>query len=736
VRRRHLSLSTWTPDARSHRALGGKEIVEHQALGSEDPGRTWSLRREWSRAFTVMLALLLVAATTSIVGVWTLVDGVRGTARQLHLESETVSALNTNLVNHEETGHKLLSDESVDRAQYVQEQQKISRQFATAVAVFPSVNGMKATVVKAQRSWEDGLKTYGLWSNQVQALHGNHAVENPVYGASSDATDALLEGLEAPSLDAMDRGLSRGDDLERILITTLAGLFVLASGVTLYFRRRMAKDLVRPVDTMHEGVLRLQAGDYDHRLVVARRDELGELASAFNEMASALHESHLALTRRASHDSLTGLPNRDSLTQRLASSFTPGSDRRTSHESVLFVDIDDFKDVNDSLGHEEGDALLVQLASRLNGCVRPHDLVARLGGDEFAIVVIEDDGAATSVDVAERILAAVREPFMVSGARLHVSVSIGVAQRHAGTENAAELLRHADFAMYMAKGAGKGRYQLFDAMMYDNMLVRSALKADLALAATSGQLRLEYQPIADLHTKEILGVEALVRWQHPTLGLLGPADFISLAEETGDIDAIGCWVFETATHQVGIWRESMDHCAGLWVSVNLSPMQLKSPQNVSAIERILAGCAVPSDSVVLELTESAFASDGDGGLASLDSLKRLGVHIAIDDFGTGFSSLSTLANLPVDILKIDRSFVSGHAAGPTSEHMLEGIFGLAEKLSLAVIAEGIEEPEQLDLLVTLGCSLGQGYLLARPMSASVLDGLLAAGGLLQVATPA
>ena len=223
--------------------------MEQEALGFEDPGRTWSLRREWSRAFTVMLALLLVAATTSIVGVWGLVDGVRGTARQLHLESETVSALNTNLVNHEETGHKLLSDESVDRSQYVQEQQKISRQFAAAVAVFPKTNGMKATVMKAETSWENGLKTYGLWGTQVQALHGNHAAENPIYGASSDATDALLEGLEAPSLDAMNRGLARGDDLERILTTMLAGLFVLASAVTVYFRRRMGKDLVHPVDT-------------------------------------------------------------------------------------------------------------------------------------------------------------------------------------------------------------------------------------------------------------------------------------------------------------------------------------------------------------------------------------------------------------------------------------------------------------------------------------------------------
>ncbi len=362
--------------------------------------------------------------------------------------------------------------------------------------------------------------------------------------------------------------------------------------------------------------------------------------------------------------------------------------------------------------------------------------MARLGGDEFAVVVIEDEGEATAIGVAERILDSLRHPFLVNGARLLVSVSIGVAQRHSGTDDAAELLRNADFAMYMAKGAGKGRYQLFDAQMHDNMLDRSALKADLARAVPSGQLRLEYQPIIDLLTKDLLGVEALVRWQHPALGLLYPADFIALAEETGDIDAIGNWVLEAATRQVGCWRRTVDQCARLWVSVNLSPIQLKSDQNLFAIRDLLTNCAMPADNVVLEVTESALVADGDEGVASLESLKRLGVRIAIDDFGTGFSSLSTLAKLPVDILKIDRSFVSGHAAGPAFTHMLEGILGLADRLSLAVIAEGIEEPEQLDLLVALGCSMGQGYLLSRPMPADAFDVLLASGALLHIPEPA
>jgi EAL domain-containing protein (putative c-di-GMP-specific phosphodiesterase class I) len=266
--------------------------------------------------------------------------------------------------------------------------------------------------------------------------------------------------------------------------------------------------------------------------------------------------------------------------------------------------------------------------------------------------------------------------------------------------------------------------------MHDNMVGRSALKAELAVAVTSGQLRLEYQPVADLRTGEILGVEALVRWQHPTLGLLAPVDFISIAEETGDIDAIGCWVLDTATREVARWRTTMDHCADLWVSVNLSAFQLPNPHSLAAIQAILTDPEVQADHVVLEVTETSLAAHVDGGVASLTALKGFGVRVAIDDFGTGFSSLSTLASLPVDILKIDRSFVSGQASTAPSVPMLEGILVLANKLALDVIAEGIESSEQLDLLRTLGCNVGQGFLLARPTSAPALEKLLAAGGLL------
>ena len=707
---------------------GGKVVANQQ--------RAWSLRREWSRAFNIMVVLLLIAASMAIVGVWGVVDQVAGSARQLRHESGLIAILQTDIVNHEEVGHKLLSDEAVDRSAYISAQEEISRRFAQAVTLFPTSNGMKATVVEAARSWQSGLKTFGLWSTEVRSLHGNHEVENPIYGASSDNSVAMVDSLQGPSLLALDRGLSHGSDLEKILIGALSGLFGLALAVTAYFRRRMVKDLLQPVAKMRHGVSKLQAGQYDHHIEVARRDELGELTDAFNEMAGALRESHVTLTQRAANDSLTGLANRASLTERLVSSFGPGADRRARQESVLFIDVDDFKEVNDSLGHEGGDALLIQLASRLQSCVRPADLVARLGGDEFAVVVAEDQGGRIAAEIAERILTTLRTPFRINTTNLVVSVSIGGAQRHPETADAAELLRRADFAMYMAKGSGKGRYQIFDAQVHDNMVGRSALKTDLAQATPRGELRVDYQPVANLRTGEIVGVEALLRWQHPTLGLLPPADFIGLAEETGDIDAMGCWVLSTAIDQLARWRQDMEHCANLWVSVNLSPFQLRNPHAMAAIHGILSGSAVEADRVVLEVTEMTLAANGEPANAALGTLKNAGVRIAVDDFGSGYSTLSTLAALPVDILKIDRSFVSGQAMAASWAPMLDGIVSLAGKLCLEVIAEGIEAPEQLELLRSLGCAMGQGYFLGRPMPADQLGARLALGGMLEVAKTA
>jgi diguanylate cyclase (GGDEF)-like protein len=703
-------------------------MVRHDLVTGDRPGRAPSLRRDWSLAFRIMLVVLLAASVATLVGV--LVRDFSDTARRLDRESVTAATLRGNVVDHEATAHQLLSGAAVDRQAFLSQQAGIFVAFHDALGTFPAGKDADA-LGQAARSWQAALTKAGLWGDQLDALQGPHDELQAELSANSDEVRALLDGLQSSALQATRSRLAHDAGLERRVLAVLATLLGVALAVTAYFRRRMANDLVLPIASMWESVLRIQGGDYDHRLKVARHDELGELAEAFNGMARALTGSHMALVRGATHDEVTGLANRSSLMERLAPSFGPGT-HRGPKENVLSIDIDNFKDINFSVGHDGADVLLAQMGVRLKGCARPHDLVTCLGGDEFAIAILEDDAGSPAVVIAERILKVLRAPFVVRGTRLIVTVSIGVAQQRPETHDAAELLRDGDFAMEMAKRGGKNRYELFDVQLHDEMVRRSALKADLAVAVGSGQLRLEYQPVADLRTGEVVGLEALVRWQHPTLGPLAPGAFIGLAEETGDIDAIGCWVLDAAARQVAGWRRSMHHCEELWVSVNISAVQLPRPGALAAIQAILGDPAVQADKVVLEIGETALAAEGDGGAASLGSLKRFGVRIAIDDFGTGVSSLSTLARLPVDILKIDRCFISGQASTTPSVPMLEGIIGLASKLSLVVIAEGIEEPEQLDLVRTMGCQMGQGYLLARPAPPHQLEALLASGGLLYV----
>ncbi|WP_256859974.1 putative bifunctional diguanylate cyclase/phosphodiesterase [Arthrobacter sp. 49Tsu3.1M3] len=702
------------------------------------PARAGSLQREWSRAFVLVLLALLAGAAVTLVGVRFVTDQIQHAAAQHRVESEAIAELRTGMETHEQAGLQLLSAGPADPAAFLLHQKDISAQFDATAAILPEAYGMRATVREARAAWQEGLSAHNLWGSQVATLRGNRVAEAPAFAASSAKARALLADVRRASLDALDAGVAHGAGLQQMVSTVRTALFALAAGGVFFFRRRMTKYLMRPVEGLYRGVVKLQSGDYSHRISVVRNDELGQLAEAFNSMAATVHDNHLELTFRATHDPLTGLANRAVLTERLTAAFDPGAKNPETagtevcdgREGLLIIDVDDFKDVNDSLGHEGGDALLIQLAQRLRGCVRAHDLVARLGGDEFAIVVTDEGGTATD-DVARRIQDTLRDPFCIDDVRLKVTVSMGAAQRSAGTADPAELMRQADFAMYMAKHGGKGRYQLFDARGYDEMTYRAALRADLATAVQAGQLRLDYQPVVNLGTGEIAGVEALVRWEHPTLGRLGPADFIPLAEETGEIGPIGCWVLDTASRHVAGWRRSPGTAEDFWVSVNLSTLQLSSDRNLAALERILAHPASQADKVILEVTESALATSADGGVAALNRLKSFGVRIAIDDFGTGFSSLSTLAALPADILKIDRAFLSGLPGDAPAAAMLEGILEVARKLDLAVIAEGIEHTGQLDLLRSLGCDMGQGFLLASPSPSPVLEALLASGARLQ-----
>ncbi|MET3172408.1 UNVERIFIED_ORG: diguanylate cyclase (GGDEF)-like protein [Arthrobacter sp. UYCu721] len=423
--------------------------------------RSFSLQREWSGAFTLMLLALFIGAAVTVVGVRIVVNEMEAAAGRLEAEYGSVSELAAALDTHEQLGHQLLAAAPVNREAFVLEQQDIDALFRAAAAVQAADEGRPEALSAAQQDWQAGLEKGGLWGDQLPALTGNNVANAPAFAAASADVRTQLAAIQGSSLQALDKGIVDTSDLENLLIVARSALLFVAIGATLYFRRRMVKDLIRPVNSLRRGVQNLQAGDYSHRLDVTRHDELGEVAVAFNGMAAALQDSHSTLTYRATHDDLTGLANRAALAERLLASFEPDSDSRTRNEGLLFIDIDDFKDVNDSLGHEGGDALLILLAERLRASVRSHDLVARLGGDEFVVVVLDnDDGTPATGPVAERIYDALSEPFVIGDRSLRVSLSIGVAQRTADTADVTELLRQADSAMYRAKHGGKARYEI------------------------------------------------------------------------------------------------------------------------------------------------------------------------------------------------------------------------------------------------------------------------------------
>jgi diguanylate cyclase (GGDEF)-like protein len=435
--------------------------------------------------------------------------------------------------------------------------------------------------------------------------------------------------------------------------------------------------------------------------------ENGQLEQSLSELSRLKEE----LRYQAYHDPLTGLANRslfvDQVNERLAA--TADGPRPV----VLFIDLDDFKVVNDTLGHRAGDQLLVAVADRVRSCVRVGDLAARLGGDEFALLLEDDENLSRSVAVCRRLLDALSVPLQIDGQEIAVSASIGMAAARAENHRADELLRNADVAMYTAKADGKSRFAVFEPTMHAALVERHALASELSKSVGRGELLVHYQPIVSLADGSIYGVEALVRWRHPARGILGPDEFIQLAQESGTILALGRWVLIESCREAAAWRRerAIDR---LVLSVNLSAAQLQQVDFVEDLERILSETGFPAEDLVLELTESAMFHDTQTTIARLDALRALGIRIAIDDFGTGYSSLGYLRRFQVDILKIAREFVGRGDVASGDWAFARAMVALGETLGLVVIAEGIEEAGQLAALRALGCELGQGYLFARP----------------------
>lgn len=511
------------------------------------------------------------------------------------------------------------------------------------------------------------------------------------------------------------------------------------SGLDEWFDRVDPGDLPRLRATLGEHVAglspffenlhRLRHSDGTWRWVQARglavRDEAGRVRRVAGSITDVTERRQFEeqLLHDAFHDELTGLPNRALFLNRLAHSLARGRRRRTYLFAVLFLDLDRFKLVNDGLGHRTGDTLLVHIARRLEGCVRPGDTVARLGGDEFTILLDDLDDPADADLVAHRVQDALSHPFHLDRHEIVTSASIGIALSTHEYVHPEDLIRDADTAMYRAKADGKARHRVFDAVMHEDAIARLRLEADLRRAVVRGEFTVHYQPIVDLRSGRLDGFEALVRWEHPDRGLVHPVEFIPVAEETGTINSIGWTVLREACRQTAEWRRGHAASRNLRISVNLSGRQLHQPELVRGIASILKDTDLPSDALRLEITETALMESGGESARVLRALREHGVRVTIDDFGTGYSSLNYLHDFEIDGLKIDRSFVA-RIEGERRPELIQTVLDLGRNLRVSVVAEGIETDLQLATLKDLGCEYGQGYLFARPLDATAADRLL------------
>ncbi len=476
---------------------------------------------------------------------------------------------------------------------------------------------------------------------------------------------------------------------------------------------------------------RMVARDGGERWVMTRgaavRDGSGRALRIAGSMTdiTARKVAEQQLLHDAFHDGLTGLANRALFIDRLGLAIAGLPRRRDSHFAVLFLDLDQFKTVNDSLGHAAGDELLITLARRLERFVRPGDTVARLGGDEFAVLLTGAAEAGDAMLVAKRVHEILADPFMVRDHQVWVTASIGIALSATGDSSPEGILRDADIAMYRAKAAGRARSEVFDRDMHSSVLRLLKLESDLRRGVERGEFVMHYQPIVSLATGRIVGFEGLVRWQHPERGLVRPAQFIAVAEETGIIVPLGWWVLEESCRQTRLWQEEFPADPPLGISVNVSGRLFLQSDVIVRMMEILERTNLNSESLRLEVTESVVMDHGDRVMENLRQLRALGVKLGIDDFGTGYSSLGYLQRFQYDDVKIDQSFVSSMIEGPEATTIVESILSLANGLGIGVIAEGVETAEQVRRLRSLHCPHGQGYWFARPLDASAAAELIA-----------
>jgi diguanylate cyclase (GGDEF)-like protein len=712
-------------DCKGHRMLlkdtQGDLRCEPAQRGAESSVQRRPVSTVWSRTLALMIVVVLGLGAAAFASTLYQRAAFDATTSQLESELDAVVSLVRELRTVDVPMGSIFYQfgTPAELEGQVQEfndrRRQIDAAFDHAQQVVP-VRSKDDPLAAARASWEKTagavLAAKDLWGTSTvqEALASGTDPYSKEWTQLRDAQGSLTEVTEQ-SLGALRAQVATVDQVQQLIPLVVIAALVLTFGIGALAARRLSRHIVTPLMQLRHAALRMREGDLLTTVDLGpAAAELRDLAGAMNDLASSLHTSHALLLEQAHTDALTGLPNRKAMTQHLQRHDREGG---TDGMALLFIDLDDFKVVNDTLGHAAGDRLLTIVGARLQASSRDCDLVARLGGDEFAIALGEGQDPAAALAVAERLLASLSEPVAINGTAVGVGCSIGIALSGPTSAPAEELLRNADIAMYMAKGRGKNRLELFAHTMHNEMLARMNLKADLSHAVERDQLELHYQPVLDLAANMIVGWEALVRWQHPERGLIPPVDFIPTAEDTGDILAIGRWVLDRAC------RDFADvlGCSGepdRWVSVNVSPRQLQQPGFDDAVRQALERHGVDPRSLILEITEEALVTSTADAADTLTNLQREGIRVAIDDFGTGFSSLRYLQQLPVDIIKIDRCFLAGDESAEASG-VLDAIVTLGATLGLTMIAEGIEDAAEQSRLQKFRGMSGQGYFFARPM---------------------
>ncbi|WP_301751441.1 bifunctional diguanylate cyclase/phosphodiesterase [uncultured Erythrobacter sp.] len=559
------------------------------------------------------------------------------------------------------------------------------------------------------------------------------AARQPVWLREATA-DAVIEREEqnrflyhVSDLAVLQDGIAPRLVLRHSLAASLAAyaslkswLIILASGgivLVLGLSWKVARSVTEPLQQLDEAT-RLIGEGREVSLQVKTDDEIGRLAGSFNKMVAAIEERERQIIHVGLHDGLTGLPNRKLFTEQLANTLS----RRKAGEQVMvaYVDLDDFKMVNDTLGHPAGDALLRIIADHLREDL-PDALLARLGGDEFAILIDGIDDKASLGNIADALQRCFNRPLSINDQNVSCGASIGIAMAPGDGDDGNTLMKNADLALYRAKHEGKSTYHFFEPALDEAARQRRQLELDLRAAIKEGGFELNFQPLYSLAERRLTGFEALIRWNHPSRGRVNPVEFIPLAEETGLIIPIGEWVLREACHQASSWP------ADVSVAVNVSPKQFAATGIASMVLSALSASGLAPQRLELEITESIFIADVDATLATLHSLRNLGVKIALDDFGTGYSSLSYLRSFPFDKVKIDKSFVEDLGTSSSGHAMIRAITTLANALGMETLAEGVEDIAQFEVLEREGCQNIQGYLFSRPVAANAVAGLLRDG---------